>query len=751
MKFLGKFKYLFALILILGIVSFAQADVTGNFWLKGSNGQLYTNSGNGQGQAIINVAGCNGCGGGGGAGTVTTVSVVSANGLAGTVANAATTPAITLRATPTGILQSNGTALSAITVGSGLDFTAGTLSSTTGAPGGLNTQLQYNNNGVFAGISGAVTNGTAVSLTGPHIGGADLTTSTVNGVTLTTGGGTTTFLNANGAYSVPPGLGTVTSVGLALPNIFTVSGSPVTTTGTLTGTLATQNANLFFAGPVTGAAAAPTFRALGTGDLPLVINARLNDIFGANAPNTPQDSFNNKVEWQWNSLGNNTGLALTLSGTQAAGNGQTLFSSSVTGTNATSNQTTKAGLFSNTHGGGGQNIAAEFTASGGASNAAINVTAGNIIQAGGSIVTSGTLTLNNNSTLSGGGTNFHFPTTNGSNGDVLQTDGASNTSWVPAAGTAPGGSNGDIQFNNGVGGFGGSSNFNWNNVGQAITLAGSESITNATANALTIDSEQLNAITVLGHVADGVTGLDISSGGNLNNEVGMFQKDDGSTIASYTFKDNTGASDRQYIFAGRAIMFGLDTNTLNLLDNTGIVKFGTVTQYDEDTQTLNLGMNGLGAAFYSQIVGDLTGEVWKIYDQDNGDTLAGINTTDHTILFDQDMFGYKFGIGLDNPKSSFEVNGSSGFNWLNITGSATLDDSSTGWEYTGAGGDQFDLPSIAGSQGRHYVIKNKSISNLTVAAQAGENIYTTITVSSIVLAPGDSVTVDNDGVDWLVN
>ena len=55
--------------------------------------------------------------GGGGSGTVTTVSVASANGFAGTVANPTTTPAITLQATPSGILKSNGTALSAATAG----------------------------------------------------------------------------------------------------------------------------------------------------------------------------------------------------------------------------------------------------------------------------------------------------------------------------------------------------------------------------------------------------------------------------------------------------------------------------------------------------------------------------------------------------------------------------------------------------------------------------------------------------------
>lgn len=48
-----------------------------------------------------------------GTGTVTSVSVVSANGMAGTVATATTTPAITLTTTVTGVLKGNGTAISA--------------------------------------------------------------------------------------------------------------------------------------------------------------------------------------------------------------------------------------------------------------------------------------------------------------------------------------------------------------------------------------------------------------------------------------------------------------------------------------------------------------------------------------------------------------------------------------------------------------------------------------------------------------
>lgn len=79
--------------------------------------------------------------------------------------------------------------------------------------------------------------------------------------------------------------GTVTSVGLSLPSIITVSGSPVTTSGTLTGTLATQAANLVWAGPTTGSAAAPTFRSLVAADiLPINLASSANGGVTGNLP-----------------------------------------------------------------------------------------------------------------------------------------------------------------------------------------------------------------------------------------------------------------------------------------------------------------------------------------------------------------------------------------------------------------------------------------------------------------------------------
>lgn len=67
------------------------------------------------------------------------------------------------------------------------------------------------------------------------------------------------------------GTGTVTSVAMTLPSTVFVNpptGSPITTSGTIAVAFTTQTANTVFAGPATGAAAVPTFRALVAADIP---------------------------------------------------------------------------------------------------------------------------------------------------------------------------------------------------------------------------------------------------------------------------------------------------------------------------------------------------------------------------------------------------------------------------------------------------------------------------------------------------
>ena len=121
-----------------------------------------------------------------GTGTVTSVSVVSANGFAGTVATATTTPAITLTTTITGLLKGNGTAISAatsgtdyapatsgtsilygngsggfsnVTIGSGVSFAAGTLSAT-GSGGTVTSVAALTLGTTGTDLSSTVANGT---------------------------------------------------------------------------------------------------------------------------------------------------------------------------------------------------------------------------------------------------------------------------------------------------------------------------------------------------------------------------------------------------------------------------------------------------------------------------------------------------------------------------------------------------------------------------------------------------------------
>ena len=121
--------------------------------------------------------------------------------------------------------------------------TTGTLPVTSGGTG----QTSYTNGELLIGNS-----------TGNTLTKATLTAG--SNVTITNAAGSITIASSN------PG-GTVTSVGLSLPAEFTVTNSPVTGSGTLTGAWANANQAYFFAGPVSSTGT-PTFRAIAVSDVP---------------------------------------------------------------------------------------------------------------------------------------------------------------------------------------------------------------------------------------------------------------------------------------------------------------------------------------------------------------------------------------------------------------------------------------------------------------------------------------------------
>lgn len=171
-------------------------------------------------------------------GTVSSVSVVSANGLAGTVATATTTPAVTLSTTVTGVLKGNGTAISAAT--SGTDYAPATSGTSIlyGSGAGGFSNVAIGTGVAFAGgtLSATGSGGTVTSVTGtapvvssggatPAISMAAATTS-VNGYLTSTDW--TTFNNK--VTSVSGTAGRITSTGGTTPVIDLVSG--IATAGT---------------------------------------------------------------------------------------------------------------------------------------------------------------------------------------------------------------------------------------------------------------------------------------------------------------------------------------------------------------------------------------------------------------------------------------------------------------------------------------------------------------------------------------
>jgi hypothetical protein len=138
--------------------------------------------------------------------------------------------------------------------------------------GGVSTAPSWGKIGLTTHVDGVLpianggTNGTAT----PTANGVSYGTGSAYAFTAagTTGQILTATTGSAPTWAAPATSGTVTSVGLSLPAQFTVTNSPVTSSGTLTGSWNTQTANFVLAGPTAGAAAVPTFRALVAADIP---------------------------------------------------------------------------------------------------------------------------------------------------------------------------------------------------------------------------------------------------------------------------------------------------------------------------------------------------------------------------------------------------------------------------------------------------------------------------------------------------
>jgi hypothetical protein len=230
-----------------------------------ANGQIDIGNGTGFTRALLTAGTAIGITNAAGSITINNTGVVSLAGTAGNITASAATGAVTVN------LATAGTAG---TYGQVTTDTFGRVTS-----GGPNT--------VANGGTGLTALGTSNQILGVNAAATGLEYKTLTagtGISITPSAGVLTIAAANN--------GTVTSVGLSLPSIFTVTGSPVTTSGTLTGALNTQTANTVFSGPTTGGAAVPTFRAMVFND---ISNALQLYRESPSSPTTPIASGANSV------------------------------------------------------------------------------------------------------------------------------------------------------------------------------------------------------------------------------------------------------------------------------------------------------------------------------------------------------------------------------------------------------------------------------------------------------------------------
>jgi len=122
----------------------------------------------------------------------------------------------------------------------------------------------------------------------------------------TSGGAATPTFRSLVLADLPAGIGTVSSFSAGdLSPLFTSSVSNPTTTPALSFSLSNANANTVFAGPTSGGAAGPTFRALVTADIPsgIVTWDRIGNAAGnltlSNGTNTTEFDQTSNTTWKW--------------------------------------------------------------------------------------------------------------------------------------------------------------------------------------------------------------------------------------------------------------------------------------------------------------------------------------------------------------------------------------------------------------------------------------------------------------------
>ena len=210
-----------------------------------------------------------------------------------------------------------------------------------GTPGGSTTQVQYNNAGAFGGITGATTNGTALTLVAPLLGTpASVTLTNATGLPLSTGvtgnlpvtnlnSGTSasasTFWRGDGAWETPAG-------GIAYTAVKTANYTAANNDGVLTNTTGGAFTVTLPTSPSVGniVVVVDSFSQWGTNNLTIdptasikIANNTAGDTLVCDITGITVTLVYTGATYGWNvsaQIGGNSGTAVTLTGTQTLTN-----------------------------------------------------------------------------------------------------------------------------------------------------------------------------------------------------------------------------------------------------------------------------------------------------------------------------------------------------------------------------------------------------------------------------------------------
>lgn len=529
----------------------------------------------------------------------------------------------------------------------------------------------------------------------------------------------------------PGNVGTVSSVGLSMPTEFSVTGSPITSSGTISVSWGNQSANTVFAGPSSGAPSQPSFRSLTDDDIPNNITAS-------------------------NYLPLSGG---TMTGTITFAGGQQ-FPGTVTGTgtsgeiafwNGTSSLTSNAQLKWD-----------------GTNNALV---VQNSLQLTNSGTGSNTFTTSSGQTSS---ITYTLPSSLPSGNGLLQSDNSGNLSWQ-AVQTLPSGTNGQtLRYNSG-----------WEATSLIFhDITNSRIGINITSPSVLLHQDQGTSTATYHKFTAGTT---TGTGSGDGFDVGI----DGSGNAHLKQNENlpmifeTNATERMRLLANGKL--GIGTSTINadsllvqvngdVLIDGDLVVTGTIDPQVIYYQPLGTTPSVIskGAVYFDNGTNKL-----RLYDGTAWDNIvteqslpsaiqstawtttgnSGLNESTNFIGTTDDV-GFRIktnnnnrlyikgsgevGIGTSNPTSTFAVQGSISHKVSVITSNTTLDDTYHTVLANSTSALTITLPSPSSSNvGRTYVIKNINTGAVTISGSIDDSTLLT-------LRQRETIEIISNGSDWVV-